>query len=648
MSKKDPNLSRRDGQYYYRASFSLDGKVCLIRLTLNTSDQSVARQKGALMDRLLKDQWREIVSEQEGLNETDKASILRATAIQVRDGLDHLHASEQANGHDDAEHAKHEHLRTLRGLAYVARDIFTHGIGPSFGSTGHFVDRFVEGMPYLEFEQQLRIQEILENGHHLAHATDAGARKALQDRNLPVTAANIVLARRQMLLGVLLALREAEQSTLSPDDSLDRMLASLTMPPAGLPQDTSAWMNTHVAAGGHASQDQAVAIATPAPAACSVTSIQPQNAVVASGRPMTIGAAAAAFLNANPAFHQDHESSRWTAKTRSQFDAAIFLAEKFFGSEVIISAIDETMLANLFRTMRSLPTNHHKSPAHAAMSLEQIAAGNKGKGLSSATTNRHMRFLKVVFDWASKRVPGCAVIDWSAFVVADKRVKRDKRAAFSVQELETLFTGAIWHGSESRVRRLKPGQHVWHDSAYWIPILVTYTGARREEIAKIMVDDVTMIEGIWALKVRVTETGRVKTESSVRDIPLANEVIRLGFLKFVEYQREAGQVAVFADLGSGASNYGDAFYKKWWRSFIRAGLVPDAKDMHSIRHFVSTELANLDVSEERRADLLGQTITSSETARTYTKATRMQIMKQMVDTIPKVTKRLKPKPINLY
>jgi integrase len=315
---------------------------------------------------------------------------------------------------------------------------------------------------------------------------------------------------------------------------------------------------------------------------------------------------------------------------------------------VTISAIDETMLANLFRTMRALPSNHHKTPAHAAMSLEKIAAGNKGKGLSSATTNRHMRFLKVVFDWASKRVPGCAVVDWSAFVVADKRVKRDKRAAFSVRELETLFTGAIWHGSESKVRRLKPGQHVWHDSAYWIPILLTYTGARREEIAKIMVDDVAMIEGIWALKVRVTETGRVKTESSVRDIPLANEVIRLGFLKFVEHQRKAGQVAVFADLGSGASNYGDAFYKKWWRSFIRAGLVPDAKDMHSIRHFVATELANLDVSEERRADLLGHTITSSETARTYTKATRLQIMKQVVDTIPKVTKRLTPKPINLY
>lgn len=59
----------------------------------------------------------------------------------------------------------------------------------------------------------------------------------------------------------------------------------------------------------------------------------------------------------------------------------------------------------------------------------------------------------------------------------------------------------------------------------------------------------------------MAETGRVKTESPMRDFPLADEVTRLGFLKFVEHQREAGQVAV-ADLGSGASNYGDAFYKK--------------------------------------------------------------------------------------
>lgn len=645
MSRSNPNITRRDGWFYYRASFSLDGKVYQIRLSLRTADRSVARQRAALMDQLLKDQWQKIVSELEGLNETDKASILRATAIKVRNGLEHLHAREQAYGHDDARYATLEHLRTLRGLRYVARDMFTNGIGPSFGSLDHFLERFVNGMPDLDFEQQLRIQEILENAGQLADATDAGARKALLDRNLPITAANIVMARRQMLLGVLLALREAEQNTREPERALDDMLAALSMPPSVLPQDTPEWQT---ASAGFAGQHALEGAVTPVQSHNAPAEVPPPlcTNLAAAGNQMTIAGAAAAFLNANPAFDQGLESSRWTSKTRSQFDAAIFLAEKFFGPEMSISAIDETMIANLFRTLRSLPSNHHKTPMHTEMTLGEIAAKNKGKGLSSATTNRHMRFLKLVFDWAMKRVPGCPPIDWSAYIIADKRVKRDKRPAFSVQELETLFSGPIWHGSESKVRRLKHGKHVWHDSAYWIPILLTYTGARREEIAKLMVSDVEQSHGLWVIKVRPTETGRVKTGSSVRDIPIADEVIRLGFLKFVERQREHGHRAIFADLGLGASNYGDAFYKKWWRAFIRTGLVAENKDMHSIRHFVATELANLGVSEERRADLLGHTINTSETARTYTKATRLEIMKQVVDTIPKVTKRLKAYPIN--
>lgn len=120
---------------------------------------------------------------------------------------------------------------------------------------------------------------------------------------------------------------------------------------------------------------------------------------------------------------------------------------------------------------------------------------------------------------------------------------------------------------------MKPGFHVWHDSAYWVPILLAYTGARREEVAKAIVDDITMIDDVWVLRIRETETGRVKTASSVRDVPLAEEVLRLGFLDFVEQRRQTGVAALFPELASGGSNYGDAFYKKWWRAFMRAGLV---------------------------------------------------------------------------
>lgn len=646
------NLERRGRHFYYRASFTLDGKVVAVRLALKTTDPAVAHELAGRMDRVLKGRWKQIVSEPaDKIDEQDKASILRATALRVRDGLETLQADEQAVGHDDAENARHEHLRTLRGIEYVARDIFTNGIGPAFGSFDHFSDRFIQGLPHLDGAQLQRIREILDNSALLAEASQEGAIKALLQRNVSVTPANVVMARRQMMLGVLLALREAEQQALKPEDQIDSLLAALEMPPANTGLETGPF---RYVVGGQIAADGARGMTGPAAVstgAADFTTASPTSPVMAaepaartlptSGTgALTIAGAAKAFLMANPKFDQGFASSRWTDKTRSQFEAAIFLAAKFLGEETPIVAVDETMVADLFRTLRRLPRNHHKTPIHGSMTLEAIAAGNTGDGLSLATTNRHIRFLKLIFDWATKRMTNAPVIDWSAFVEADSRVKRDKRDAFSKAELEAMFKGAIWHGSESRVRRIRPGPHIWHDAPYWVPILLVYTGARREEVCKALVEDIDCIDGVWVLRIRETETGRVKTASSVRDVPLADEVLRLGFLDFVEGQRQAGSATLFPELTIGGSTYGDAFYKKWWRALMRAGLVPEGKDIHSIRHFVATELADRDVSEERRADLLGHTITTSETARTYTKRAPLRILQDVVNTIPKVTSTL--------
>jgi hypothetical protein len=43
--KHHSNLVRRDGLFYYRASFSLDGKAFLIRLSLKTAVLLIAVEK---------------------------------------------------------------------------------------------------------------------------------------------------------------------------------------------------------------------------------------------------------------------------------------------------------------------------------------------------------------------------------------------------------------------------------------------------------------------------------------------------------------------------------------------------------------------------------------------------------------------------
>lgn len=647
LGMRHTNLERRGRHFYYRASFTLDGKVIPVRLALNTTNPALAHERAGRMDRVLKGRWKKIVSEPaDKIDEQDKASILRATALRVRDGLETMQAEDQADGCDDVEQAKTDRLRTLRGIEYIVRDIFTNGVARSFGSYEHFSERFIHGLPYLEGDQLQRIREILDNGALLAEATQEGVMKALLQRNVSATPANIVIARRQMMLGTLLALREAEQQALEPKDHLDSLLAGLDMPTftdEHVRQAAAQADGSGIAGMSHAAPfatSTAASGATPD----SIRAVVPSSSskLVGTGA-MSISAAKTAFLAANPKFDQGFASSRWTDKTRSQFEAAIFLAGKFFGEDAPVGSIEETDVAELFRTLRRLPKNHHKTPIHGGMTLQAIAESNLGDGLSLATTNRHIRFLKLIFDWATKRMKDAPIIDWGAFVEADNRVKRDKRDAFSEGELETLFSGAIWHGSEPRTRRVKPGPHVWHDAAYWVPVMLVYTGARREEVCKALVSDVALIDNVWVLRIRETETGRVKTASSVRDVPLADEVLRLGFLDFVERQRKAGSTTLFPELTVGGANFGDAFYKKWWRALMRAGLVPEGKDMHSIRHFVSTSLAERNVSEERRADLLGHAITSSETAQTYTKRSSLAVLREVVNVIPLVTSSIKTK-----
>lgn len=627
------NLLKRGDQFYYRGSFTLNRKVVSIRLALKTSSLPIARERAARFDRVLRQRWCEIVDETtDGLTELDKLSILRAAALGMRDSIDHLHLLDQIDGYDDEAAVKAEQLTTIRAMALLTKDVHDHGIGPGFGKFEYLLRRFVKSSDpgdYIATEVLERLQDILESAPLLTGAMTAGPIRSLVARNIPVTDMNIALARRQSLLGILAALREAEVNALRGSSSVDDLLAGITMPttpPIDMAASTAATSN---------------------PTAAPTTPVNPTQPEADSRAParndvgdLSIAAAAAAFLDANPKLDIGEASSRWTSKTRSQFDAVIFLATKFF-EQTPIAQVDEDAIARFFRALRRLPRNHHKTPAHAGLSLDAIGDGHDGPGLSLVTTNRHMRFLRMVFDWVARRVPNSPVINWSAFVEADGRVKRDKRPAFTQDELRSLFKGAVWTGSESRVRRLKPGRIIWQDSAYWVPVMLTYTGCRREEVAKAMVTDIEQIDGIWALRVRDTVAGRVKTASSERDIPIADELIRLGFLDFVARQREAGETLLFPELVGGAS-FGDVYYKKWWRAFMRAGLVPEGKDIHSIRHFVSTELAVAGVSEERRADLLGHAITSSETARTYTKRTPLPILRDVVNKIPRVTASLRP------
>ena len=389
------------------------------------------------------------MTNRDGISDPDKQSILGAAAADVRANLEVMAADSETYEYDDPDEGPFDHLKTLRRLDIIVRDNYAHGLTRPFGTREYEMHLF-DSAKDMNRDDLARLREIIGNAEALTTGFSVKAENALRVRNIDVTPTNLSLARKQMMVGTILAIREASAALLDPAGSLDAMLASLEMSSAVPMSFNGDIAPNYVPAAGQVTGDGAAPMTTmTVPMSARSTTAADETPV---GR-MRIKQAAATFLSANQKYDVDSSTSHWTMKTRTQFYSAIFLADKFFGPNRAVSTVDEMAIAGLLRILRELPSNRHKTPSHAGMSLDDIIARKTGHGLGLATTNRHIRFIKLVFDWAKRHMTNAPSIDWSAFIQADRRLKRDKRDAFESAELEAIFSGAVWHGSESVVRR---------------------------------------------------------------------------------------------------------------------------------------------------------------------------------------------------
>lgn len=167
-----------------------------------------------------------------------------------------------------------------------------------------------------------------------------------------------------------------------------------------------------------------------------------------------------------------------------------------------------------------LPVTCGKSPWDRATSttLEAIAAKAEEKleageiaadeiGLMTPTGNKHYRKLAQIHAFLRSRVPALAPLNSNAFTQPDRKDERTARLRYTLAQGVAIFSLAPWTGCAGVDHRLSPGALVWHDSLFYLLILVWYTGARREELCKLMILDIDSIDGIWFLRIETTETG---------------------------------------------------------------------------------------------------------------------------------------------
>jgi integrase len=298
-------------------------------------------------------------------------------------------------------------------------------------------------------------------------------------------------------------------------------------------------------------------------------------------------------------------------------------------------------LAAFVDALELLPQSYRKSPKDRAKPIRQIIEENKGsagKGLSVTTINRNLDYLGQLFTKArADGLQSVASLDLGALRQRKTVRDRDERPAFTANDLQSVFAHPVWHGWKDKIRWQEVGTRLVQDGLYWVPLIAALTGARREEIAGLKAEEITVIDGLPAMLLAPNANRGLKTLAASRTLPLHPQLIELGLPDHAARQiaKHGDDADLFPDLRPrNGTGFGDQLEYRF-RALVQKQLNgnPEGKVFHSLRHYVATELGRMPaVPEAVRKDVLGHS-GGSLTAERYTEtaplAVKLEAIRQL-------------------
>lgn len=248
-----------------------------------------------------------------------------------------------------------------------------------------------------------------------------------------------------------------------------------------------------------------------------------------------------------------------------------------------------------------------KMPGASKLSANELIARAQSDGLptlSPATIRNRLRVLGAVLGfavrmaWISENPVDASGVAKAAGITAARSKASRRRKDYNTGELGTIFRSALFTEEGWRPVRSDFGQ-----ALYWLPILLYYTGARREELCQLRVIDVQAEEGVTFLSILGTpdddDDGRtVKTESSRRRVPLHPDLLALGFMDYYGTLPASG--LLFPSLQRNHRGFYSTNVAKAWTKYLRnvVSLDSPASPLHGFRHTFKTLSRQVGIPED--------------------------------------------------
>ena len=298
-----------------------------------------------------------------------------------------------------------------------------------------------------------------------------------------------------------------------------------------------------------------------------------------------------------------------TRATRRSLSAYSAIVEGFIElhGELPVVEISRAVVAQYRASLAKLPT---KGKGIRSLTATQLIEKADREGLprqSEATIRNRLRAVSAVLScgvrlgWVRENPVIASGAGRAAAKAATRRqASSSRRNHYNRDELRTIFSSPIYSAAGWLPVRADFGR-AW----YWLPLLLYYTGARREELAQLVVSDVQHdLDAAWHLSILATADGDdegkrgVKTLGSRRRIPLHPDLIARGFIDYVRSVPTEGQL--FPRLRPDAAGYFGQNFGKRWAVYLQQVVKLDspARPSHGFRHTFKTLCREVGIPED--------------------------------------------------
>ena len=300
--------------------------------------------------------------------------------------------------------------------------------------------------------------------------------------------------------------------------------------------------------------------------------------------------------------YETDKAPGWSGSSKKAFaPVRRLLGDAFPAREV--GTISREDARSLVKLVEGLPVNLGKRNELKGLTVPQAVEKAKALGLPTiqpkTVNDGYLIHIAAVFNWARKE-QWISSNPFEGLSVHDPVDDAERRDPFTSEQLRTLFGASPWNAPWSDEVE-KPGD-------FWVPLLCLFHGLRNGEAAGLRVEDIGAEDGISVLRVRGYGEKRLKTKESRGTLPLHPEMIRIGFLEYVERRRGAGEALLFPEgIVNSRGQVGAKLGERFASHVRRLALTGRKLGMHSFRHCFEDRLRAAELPERTALALARRT-----------------------------------------